>query len=236
MAKKNTITLPDGTVVSHKKPLKEQMYKYRWFYLMFLPVFIFVVVFYYLPMFGIVYSFTEYKLIKDPVWTGFKNFETLFSKPMFWRAFKNTLFLSISKLLLNTFAAVVVSLLLNEIINVHFKKVAQTIIYLPHFLSWVVTASVFGLILSPSSQGLVNSFLVSIGVVEKGSEIYFLGSLKWWTPAFFVINVWKDTGWQTIIIMATLVGISQEIYEAAGIDGAGRWKKMWYITLSLIHI
>ena len=87
MAKKNTITLPDGTVVSHKKPLKEQMYKYRWFYLMFLPVFIFVVVFYYLPMFGIVYSFTEYKLIKDPVWTGFKNFETLFSKPMFWRAF-----------------------------------------------------------------------------------------------------------------------------------------------------
>ena len=116
MAKKNTITLPDGTVVSHKKPLKEQMYKYRWFYLMFLPVFIFVVVFYYLPMFGIVYSFTEYKLIKDPVWTGFKNFETLFSKPMFWRAFKNTLFLSISKLLLNTFAAVVVSLLLNEII------------------------------------------------------------------------------------------------------------------------
>ena len=211
MAKKNTITLPDGTVVSHKKPLKEQMYKYRWFYLMFLPVFIFVVVFYYLPMFGIVYSFTEYKLIKDPVWTGFKNFETLFSKPMFWRAFKNTLFLSISKLLLNTFAAVVVSLLLNEIINVHFKKVAQTIIYLPHFLSWVVTASVFGLILSPSSQGLVNSFLTSIGVVEKGSEIYFLGSLKWWTPAFFVINVWKDTGWQTIIIMATLVGISQEM-------------------------
>ena len=82
-----------------------------WFYLMFLPVFIFGVVFYYLPMFGIVYSFTEYKLIKDPVWTGFKNFETLFSKPMFWRAFKNTLFLSISKLLLNTFAAVVVSLL-----------------------------------------------------------------------------------------------------------------------------
>ena len=98
------------------------------------------------------------KSLQDPVWTGFKNFETLFSKPMFWRAFKNTLFLSIAKLLLNTFAAVVVSLLLNEIINVHFKKVAQTIIYLPHFLSWVVTASVFGLILSPSSQGLVNSF------------------------------------------------------------------------------
>ena len=67
--------------------------------------------------------------------------------------------------------------------------------------------------------------------LQKGSEIYFLGSLKWWTPAFFVINVWKDTGWQTIIIMATLVGISQEIYEAAGIDGAGRWKKMWYITM-----
>ena len=155
------------------------MYKYRWFYLMFLPVFIFVVVFYYLPMFGIVYSFTEYKLIKDTCMDGIQNFETLFSKPMFWRAFKNTLeFLSISKLLLNTFAAVVVSLLLNEIINVHFKKVAQTIIYLPHFLSWVVTASVFGLILSPSSQGLVNSFLASIGVVEKRKRDLFPWKLK----------------------------------------------------------
>lgn len=229
MSKKKA-NLPQGVSVS-KKPLSTQIYKYRWFYLMFLPVFLFVVAFYYLPMFGIIYSFTEYKLIKAPKWTGFENFEKLFSKPMFWNAFRNTMFLSITKLLLNTFMAVIVSLLLNEIINLRFKKVCQTIIYLPHFLSWVVTASVFGLILSPSREGLVNSLLVSLGIIEKGKEIYFLGSTTWWTPVFFIINVWKDTGWQTIIIMATLVGISQEIYEAASIDGAGRWQKMWYITM-----
>ena len=211
-------------------PLKQRIYKYRGFYLMFLPVFIFTVVFFYLPMAGIGYAFTEYKGIKDPVFVGLENFRTMFSMPNFWSAFKNTLELSIIKLLLNTLLAVAISLFLNEIINIHYKKVVQTIIYLPHFMSWVVTASVFSLILSPTGEGLVNSILINLGVIQPGSEIYFLGSTKWWRTAYYIINVWKDTGWGTIIFMATLSGISPDLYEAGTIDGAGRWQKMRYIT------
>ena len=113
--------------------------------------------------------------------------------------------------------------------NIWGKKLSQTIIYLPHFMSWVVTASVFQLILSPTGQGLVNSILMNLGIIDKG--IYFLGSSATWQGAYYVINIWHDTGWGTIIFMATLTGIDPGIYEAASIDGAGRWKKMWYITL-----
>ena len=125
--------------------------------------------------------------------------------------------------------AVGISLLLNELRFKNFKKITQTIIYLPHFMSWVVTASVFTLILSPTGAGLVNSILMKLGIVEEG--IYFLGDQKWWRSIFFGINIWKDTGWGTIIFMATLSGINPELYEAASMDGAGRWSKMRFITL-----
>lgn len=217
-----------------KKPLKTRIYHYRWFYLMFLPVFVFAAIFFYLPMAGVGYAFTEYKGIKDPVFVGLENFQKMFSMPNFWVSFKNTLQLSIIKLVLNTGMAVVISLFLNEIINLKFKKLAQTIIYLPHFMSWVVTASVFSLILSPTMEGLVNSFLVNMGIVAKGSEIYFLGNQNWWRFAYYIINIWKETGWGTVIFMATLSGINTELYEAASIDGAGRWQKMRYITFPAI--
>lgn len=218
-----------------QKPLSARIYKYRGFYLMFLPVLVFALIFYYLPMLGVGYAFTEYKGIKDPVFVGFENFQKMFSMPGFWTAFKNTLVISIWKLILTTFIAVVVSLLLNEIVSLKLKKVAQTIIYLPHFMSWVVTASVFTLILSPTAEGLVNSLLVNIGVIEQGAEIYFLGSAKTWRFAYYIINIWKETGWQTVVFMATLAGINTELYEAASIDGAGRWQKMRYITFPAIQ-
>lgn len=206
------------------------MYKYRGFYLMFLPVFIFAVIFFYLPMLGVRYAFTSYNGIKAATFIGLQNFQKMFSMPNFWSAFINTLEISIIKLVLTTVVAVVVSIFLNEIINIHFKKIVQTIIYLPHFMSWVVTASVFSLILAPTSQGLVNTFLVNIGVLDSSSMIYFLGNSKWWRFSYYIINIWKETGWQTVIFMATLAGINTELYEAASIDGAGRWGKMRYIT------
>ena len=148
----------DGAVnlKQQKKPVLPRMKKYAGFYVLFLPVLAFLVVFHYLPMFGIYYSFTKYTIIKDPVWVGLANFERLFAMPNFWNAFQNTLELSVVKLLLTTTFSVVLSLLLNEMQNIHGKKLAQTIIYLPHFMSWVVTASVFQLILSPATAGLVN--------------------------------------------------------------------------------
>lgn len=213
-----------------RKHLAAKIYKYRGFYLMFLPVFVFAVIFFYLPMIGIRYAFTDYNGIKEPAFTAFSNFEKMFSMPNFWSAFFNTLQISIIRLFLTVAVAVIVSIFLNEIVNIHFKKVVQTIIYLPHFMSWVVTASVFSLILAPTSQGLVNTFLVQLGLISSDNMIYFLGDNKWWRFAFYLIGIWKETGWQTVIFMATLSGINTELYEAAAIDGAGRWGKMRYIT------
>ncbi len=212
-----------------KTPLKTRILKYKWFYLLFVPVLVFVIVFYYTPMAGIRFAFTKYNLIKDPVFVGLKNFQRLFSLPNFWSAFYNTLKLSIVKLLLNTGMAVGISLLLHEMANLRVKKLAQTIIYLPHFLSWVVAASVFQMLFSPTTAGLLNQVLLKLGIIDK--SIYFLGTSQWWTPTYYLINIWKDTGWGTVIFMAALSAIDPGVYEAASIDGAGRWKKMAYITL-----
>lgn len=197
---------------------------------MFLPVFVFAIIFSYLPMVGIFYGFTNYNGIKTPTFVGLKNFQKMFGMVNFWSAFTNTIVISVTKLVLTTLFAVVVSLFLNEIVNLHFKKAVQTVLYLPHFMSWVVTASIFSLILAPTNHGLVNTFLVNIGVLQPDKMIYFLGSEKWWRFSYYIINIWKETGWQTVIFMATLAGINTELYEAAAIDGAGRWGKMRYIT------
>ena len=217
----------------NKRSLLVALYYYRGFYLMFLPVLIFAIVFHYLPMLGIRYAFFSYKGIKDPVFIGMANFEKMVNMPGFWSAFSNTITLSIIKLLLNTFMAVALSLMLNELRSLTFKKVSQTIIYLPHFMSWVVTASVFTLILSPTNAGLINSLLIKLGIVKEG--IYFLGDQNWWRHMFYGINIWKDTGWGTIIFMATLSGINPELYEAASMDGAGRWNRLRYITLPALN-
>lgn len=217
------------------KPLKVRIYTHRWFYVMALPVIILVCLFSYLPMLGIRYAFYDYKPIGEPKFVGFKHFETLFAKEAFWTAFWNTLQLSVTKLLLTTFLAVVVSLLLNEMRNIYAKKTFQTIIYLPHFLSWVVAASVFSLILSPSDSGLVNAFLKQIGVVKPGNEIYFLASKQWWRLVYYIIDIWKDTGWGTILYLATLAGISPDLYEAAEMDGANRWQQLRFITLPALY-
>jgi len=217
--------------VVNKKPLKARIFQYRWFYVMFLPVLIFILLFNYLPMIGYRYAFYEYKSALSIKWVGLDNFVRLLSTEAFWSAFINTLQLSIVKLLLNTGMAVVISLLLNEIKNLTFKKVTQTIIYLPHFMSWVVTASVFALILSISESGLVNNLLLNLGLINDGEQIYFLGTKATWRLSYYIINIWKDTGWGTILFLATLSGINPEIYEAATIDGASRFSSMRYITL-----
>lgn len=217
------------TRTHRKAKLTTRILKYKWFYLMFVPVLAFALVFHYLPMAGIRYAFTKYNIIKDPIFVGLDNFRRLFSMPKFWTAFKNTLELSVTKLLLNTGMAVIISLFLNEMVNLKFKKITQTIIYLPHFMSWVVAASVFQMILSPTSAGLVNQVLLKLGIIDN--SIYFLGKSLWWRPTYFVINIWKDTGWATIIFMATLSSIDPGIYEAASIDGAGRFQKMLRITI-----
>ncbi len=221
----------NNSIAVTSKSLKTRLYQYRWFYVMFLPVLAFVIVFNYFPMIGIRYAFYEYKSAVSIKWVGLDNITRLFSTTAFWNAFKNTMLLSIVKLVLNTGMAVIISLLLNEMKNVVFKKATQTIIYLPHFMSWVVTASVFALILSISESGLLNNLLLNLGLINDGEQIYFLGTKATWRMSYYIINIWKDTGWGTIIFLATLSGINPELYEASTIDGANRWTNMLYITL-----
>ncbi|MDD6572889.1 MAG: ABC transporter permease subunit [Thermoflexaceae bacterium] len=218
----------DTRYLTNNKSTWSRMVNHKWFYLMFLPVLVFILIFNYWPMLGIRYAFTDYT--KLPVYVGIKHFAKMASKDTyFWMAFRNTLELSILKLILNTFMAVVISLLLHEITNIHFKKTVQTIIYLPHFMSWVVVASIFRMLLTTSESGLVNQVLVSLNIIEE--PIFWLGTTETWRPVYYIVNVWKDTGWGTILFLATLSGISPELYEAAQIDGANRWNRMCYITL-----
>ena len=214
---------------SLNQSLSNKIYYYRGFYLMFLPVFVMIMLFNYWPMLGCRYAFTCY-IIGNPYYMGLYHFVTLFTNDVyFWQAFRNTLILSIIKLFLNTGAAVIISLLLNEITNMIFKKTVQTIIYLPHFMSWVVVASVFKMMLAPYDIAPVNSILMNMGLID--TPIDFMNSAQYWRGTFYVMNVWKDTGWGTILFLATLSGISPDLYEAAQIDGANRFKRLIYITL-----
>ena len=227
----------DPHFLGNSKSIWRRMYIYRWFYVMLLPVLVFLVIFNYLPMLGLRYAFTEYKSGLQPYYSGIANFVNMFGltelgklkSQQFMTAFTNTLYLSIIKLILNTFMAVLISLLLNEMKNIHFKKTVQTIIYLPHFMSWVVVASVFKMMLAPYDIAPVNSILMNMGLID--TPIDFMNSAQYWRGTFYVMNVWKDTGWGTILFLATLSGISPDLYEAAQIDGANRFKRLIYITL-----
>jgi putative aldouronate transport system permease protein len=219
-----------GKTTTHK--LGKKLYTDRMYYIMFLPVMIFALVFSYAPMAGVLLSFTKFKAtsLDGPEWVGLDNFENLFvglKSDLFWGAFGNTITLSLCNLVLATILSVVVALLLNELVSRKGRSAIQTIIYLPHFMSWVVVASIFTIVLSPS-DGFINNIMKMFGAKES---VYFLADEGWWTPIYLFINRWKETGWGTIIYLAALTTINPEQYEAAMVDGAGRFKQMWLITL-----
>lgn len=207
----------------------QKMKKYRAFYLMFLPLLICLVVFSYLPMVGVLYAFTDYTPFKDPTFVGLANFKKLFSQPGFWQAFFNTLQISTLKLVFSMSCSILLALLLDEIRCKWFKKLSQTILYIPHFMSWVVVASIFTMFLSPKN-GLINGVIEAFG----GTPIYFLADEHWWRPVFYIISCWKEIGWGTIIYMAALSGVDMEQHEAAIIDGATRLQRVLYLTLPSI--
>lgn len=208
--------------------IRNKLYRDRMYYFMFLPVLLFAIAFCYAPMVGIRYAFYQFTPFKNN-FIGLDNFIDLFTglKSMqFWRAFRNTLFLSIINLVLATIISVTVALLMNDLKSRKVRGAVQTVLYLPHFMSWVVVASIFTIILAPQN-GLVNNILKALGM----DPVYFLAEKKWWTPIYLFIARWKDTGWGTIIYLAALAGISPDLYEAAEIDGAGKWKQALYVTL-----
>ncbi|WP_150268849.1 ABC transporter permease [Paenibacillus tepidiphilus] len=202
-------------------------------YLLILLPLSFVIVFKYLPMTGLVLAFKDYKIARGiwgSDWVGFEVFREIFAKPDFARAVRNTLLLNILDLLFSFTMPIVLALLLNEVKNVIFKRINQTLLYLPHFLSWVIIGAIAYQLLS-EGNGVINNLIVLMG----GERIPFLQEDTNWLISYLAIGVWASMGWGTIIYLAAMSGINPELYEAATVDGAGRWRKVWNITLTSIR-
>jgi putative aldouronate transport system permease protein len=200
--------------------------------LMSVPFLIWLFVFKYLPLWGWTIAFQKFKPAKgwlDQQWVGFEHFHFLFSDDRFLKVMRNTLAMSSINLVLGFTTAITLALLLNEVRQVAFKRVVQTVSYLPHFLSWVVAASIVQQTLSP--DGIINQLLVAFGWVSKGNEILFLGIGEYFWGIFGATSVWKDVGWNTIVYLAAMTMIDPSQYEAAEMDGANRFQRMWYVTL-----
>jgi ABC-type polysaccharide transport system, permease component len=212
-----------------KVTLLKQYLKNKDLFVMLIPVLLYYICFCYIPMGGIVIAFKDYKLMKGiggSPWVGVDNFIELFTTPSFYEILGNTLWISILRLLFGFPAPILLALLLNEVRSARYKKTVQTISYLPHFLSWVILTGVFQQLLSPST-GAVNALLGKFGI----EPIYFLGSPKWFVFTIIFTGVWQSAGWGTVIYLAAIAGIDPQMYEAAMLDGAGRMKRILYITL-----
>ena len=195
-----------------------------------IPMLIYILIFNYSPMWGWITAFQDYKPklgISGSKFVGLKNFEWLFNRPDFLQSIRNTLGMSIINLVFGTIAAIVLAVLLNEVRNTRFKRTVQTVTYLPHFLSMVIVVGMAQNIFA--SNGPLNQLLMNLHLIKE--PIFFLGEGKlfWWLVG--VINVWKEVGWNTIIYIAAMTAIDPSLYEAASIDGAGRFQKILHVTL-----
>ncbi|WP_429309072.1 ABC transporter permease [Paenibacillus mucilaginosus] len=197
---------------------------------MILPGLLFIVIFSYIPMAGIMIAFQKFipakGLFGDQKWIGWDNFEYVMNLPNFGQVLWNTLFIASLKLVLGLIVPIVFAVLLNEVKNEFVKRSVQTTIYLPYFLSWVVLGGILIDILSPSG-GIMNSFLKAIGL----PQVFFLGDNNWFPGTLIISDVWKNFGYGTIVYLAAITSIDPGLYEAATIDGANRWHKIWHITL-----
>lgn len=197
---------------------------------MLLPTLIWYVIFKYLPMIGSYLAFTDSGLAANVSFVGLENFKRLYMSPGFWIALRNTLIISTYYLVFYFPIPIILSLLLNEFRSVKFKRVLQFTIYIPHFFSWAVVGSLFVMILSPGS-GVVNELIKACG----GNPIYFMVSPHWFRTILVSSHMWKDVGYGTVIYVATLATIDPELYDAALVDGAGHWAKLWHITLPCLR-
>ncbi len=198
-------------------------------YLLLIPGLLTLLLFKYTPMYGLVIAFQDFNIFKGIMgseWVGMANFVKLFSSPEFLNVFKNTLIISISKVIFLFPLPILMALLLNEIKNMLFKKTIQTVIYLPHFISWVIVYGLFVNLLS-ANDGIINSIIVSLG----GKPIPFFMDSSVFRPLLVFTEGWKEVGWGTIVYLAAITGIDQDQYEAARIDGASKFQQIKSITL-----
>ena len=202
--------------------------------LMSFPFVIWLLVFKYIPLGGWLMAFQDYNPAKgafDQEWVGLKHFKVLFKEPLFYTALKNTLGMGMLGLIFGTISSIGFALLINEVRLLRYKRLTQTISYLPHFVSWVIVANIVTTMLA--QEGAINKFLLSLHIIKE--PIGFMSNPDLFWGIITAADVWKETGWGAIIYLAAMAGIDQQLYEAARVDGASRWRQMWHITLPSIR-
>ena len=211
--------------------LLKSLKKYKFLYLLLFPSLLWLILFKYLPIYGLVIAFKDYSIftgiLKSP-WVGFQNFIEFFSYDRSWILIKNTLVISLYKLIFITPLTIIVSICINEISNRFLKRTIQTVIYFPYFLSWVIVCGLVTTLLSP--DGLLNGIMSIFGSDPKT----YIASPQYFRIILVVSDIWKNLGWGTVVYIAALAGINPEIYMAAAIDGANRLQRIWHIIIPTI--
>ncbi|WP_344830076.1 ABC transporter permease subunit [Nonomuraea dietziae] len=213
-------------------PLWKRLWRDRVMLMLTLPGLVYFLVFHYVPLFGYVAAFQDYQPyigFLDSQWVGLQNFATMLGDPRFWDAVGNTLRITLTQLVLFFPAPIALALLLNSVISEKVRRFVQSVVYLPHFIGWVIIVSVFQQVIG--GAGVLPGFLESIGLPR-----YDMMTDPDAFPLLVTLQViWKDCGWGTIIFLAALLSINPELYEAAAMDGAGRWRRLWHVTLPASH-
>jgi putative aldouronate transport system permease protein len=220
---------PAVRTLRRKDSLWAYLVKNRFLYMLLIPVAAYLILFKYAPIFGEVIAFKNYRLsegVWDSAWVGFDQFEKLFQSREFYTVLRNTLLLNLYNLVFAFPAPIVLALLLNEVRSEGYKRVLQNLLYIPHFISWVVLGSIIIALLSPST-GYVNYLLKGLGL----EPIFFLADKTWWPITFIGSSVWKEAGFGTILYLAAMSSIDPTLYEAAKIDGASKLRQIWHVTL-----
>ncbi len=215
----------------HFSKFLQAIVQHKWLYVMLIIPVVLIFLFSYMPMGGVTIAFKDYNMFKGvwgSEWVGLKYFRQVFSFTQFWDSVRNMLVLNVVGLVLGFPAPIILALFLNEIKQRHFKKTVQTVMYMPHFISWVVVGGMMYQLFA--SSGFVNSILNMFGV----STVPFLSSNGWWIFTYFFTGLWKSIGWNTIIYLSAMTGIDQQIYEAARVDGCSRFRMMISITMPSI--
>ena len=220
---------PEITLAVRVRRLGRTMWKHRWYYLLLIPPLTYYLIFRYIPIYNAQIAFKDFfalKGVEGSPWVGFQHFEAFFKSFYFSELIINTVIFSTAKLVLGLPLAIILALAIHESQFLKFRSLVQTVTYLPHFLSWVIMYGLLLALLSPSS-GMINEGIKALG----GQPISFLTAPSWFRQVVIFSDIWKETGWSTILYLAALLGINPDLYEAAEVDGASRWRRMWHISL-----
>ncbi len=220
---------PDVPLAMRVQRLARAMWKHRWYYLLLIAPLTYYLIFRYIPIWNAQIAFKDFfalKGVEGSPWVGLQHFEAFFNSFYFSELIVNTVIFSLARLILGMPIAIILALAIHESRFLFFRSLVQTVTYLPHFLSWVIMLGLLLGLLSPSS-GMINEMIKAAG----GQPIAFLTSTAWFRQVVVLSDIWKETGWSTILYLAALLGISPDLYEAAEVDGASRWRRIWHISL-----